>query len=78
MMKGWWNSQLSPVSKVGEEKKVVVEKGKSVAGIANQLKTEGLIKSEFVFKLYTRQSGLTLSAGIQVVVTNCVVVIEFL
>src|SRR3989344_1705270 len=63
MMKGWWNSQLSPVSKVGEEKKVVVEKGKSVAGIANQLKTEGLIKSEFVFKLYTRQSGLTLSAG---------------
>ena len=63
MIKGWWNTQLTPVSTTVDTKKIVVEKGKSVAGIAKQLKTEGLIKSEFVFKLYTRQTGATLSAG---------------
>ena len=63
MIKGWWSTQLSPVSGDTAIQKIVIEKGKSAAGIAKQLKTENLIRSEFAFKIYTRQSSQTLTAG---------------
>lgn len=64
-VKGWWNSQLAAVSKDKEEKKVIIVKGSSLNTIAQQLKKENLIRSEFVFSLYTKQQGLAskLSAG---------------
>lgn len=59
--KGWWNSQLAPVSKEKVEKKVIIAKGMTVRGIAKQLKKENLIRSELFFSLYARQHKL--SAG---------------
>ncbi|MBI2019838.1 endolytic transglycosylase MltG [Candidatus Daviesbacteria bacterium] len=63
---GWWNSNLAPVSQERAEKTVLIEKGKSLSEIAKILKEEGLIKSELIFSLYTRQQGLgnKLSAGV--------------
>lgn len=62
---GWWNNQLRPVSSDKSEKTITITKGKSVSGIAEKLKGEGLIRSELVFKLHTRLQGLNnkLSAG---------------
>lgn len=56
--RGWWITQLAPPSSEKIEKRIVIEKGKSLNEIANLLKDEGLIKSEFVFSLYTKQLGL--------------------
>lgn len=63
--RGFWNSQLSPVSKDMIEKRIVIEKGKGVKDIAILLKKENLIRSELIFSLYTRQQGLSskLTAG---------------
>ena len=63
MVKGWWNTQLSPVSEDTIPKKIVIEKGKPVSDIGKQLKEENLIRSELAFKIYTRQFGQTLAAG---------------
>lgn len=62
---GWWNSQLGPVSKEKEQKKIIITKGESLNWIAKQLKKENLIHSELVFSFYTKQQGLSskLSAG---------------
>lgn len=61
----WWSNQLAPVSPQKAEQKVIIAKGKSSKEIADQLKQEGLIRSPFIFSLYSRFQGLSdkLSAG---------------
>lgn len=63
--RGWWNLQLAAISSDRSAKNVIIAKGKSLNEIAQQLKKENLIRSQFVFSLYTRQQGLAakLSAG---------------
>lgn len=65
VLRGWWSSQLSPVSQDTQTKKVIIAKGQSEDDIADQLKKENLIKSPFVFKLLLKQKGLSgkLQAG---------------
>lgn len=57
-IKGWWENQLSPVSFDTTVKTVIIPKGYSVSEIADKLKEESLIKSDFVFEMYVRQRGL--------------------
>lgn len=63
--RGFWISQLAPVSSEKIEKRIVIEKGKGVREIARALKNENLIRSEFIFNMYIRQQGLEgkLTAG---------------
>lgn len=65
MARGWWDSQLAPVSSDESTKVFVITKGAGVSEIAKQLKETNLIKSEFVFKVYVKQNNLTnkLQAG---------------
>ncbi len=65
-VRGWWNSQLSPVSGDKSSKSVVIAKGSSVDDIVSQLKKESLIKSPLAFKLLIKQKGLgnKLQAGV--------------
>ncbi len=65
LIRGWWNHELSAVSSDKTTHKVIIAKGKSVGEIADQLKSENLIRSTFAFKLFVRQSGLSskISAG---------------
>lgn len=65
VIRGWWSMNLSPVGKDMQTKTVIIAKGKSLTEIANQLKKENLIKSAFIFSLYTRLQGFSnkLSAG---------------
>lgn len=56
--RGWWISQLASVSQDKLEKRIVIEKGKTLNEIAKQLKDENLIRSESAFSLYTRQQSL--------------------
>jgi len=66
IVKGWWSNQLSSVSSADKSTKVfVIAKGSGVSEIAKKLKEEGLIKSDFVFKIYIKQNNLTnkLQAG---------------
>lgn len=65
IIRGWWSSQLAPSSKEENIKTVIIPKGKSADQIAEQLKKEGLIKSESAFSLYVKMQGLSskLSAG---------------
>lgn len=58
-LRGWWVHELSAVSNDKVNKKVIIAKGKSVGEIADQLKKENLIRSNLVFKLYVKQSGLS-------------------
>lgn len=65
VVRGWWISNLSSVNLDKTTKTIIIAKGKSLSGIADQLKKENLIKSPFVFSLFVRQQGLSdkLSAG---------------
>ncbi|MBI2338694.1 endolytic transglycosylase MltG [Candidatus Daviesbacteria bacterium] len=65
LAKGWWESQLGPVSSGQSTKVFVINKGAGVSEIARKLKDDGLIKSELAFKIYIRQNNLTnkLQAG---------------
>lgn len=63
VLNGWWKGQLASVSGDTNTQKIVIEKGKSVSDIATKLRKENLIRSEFAFKIYTRQSSQTLAAG---------------
>lgn len=58
VVKGWWSSQLAPVSADKINQDVVIPKGQSLNKIAEQLKKAGLIRSPVVFTLYVRQQGL--------------------
>lgn len=58
LVKGWWDSQLAPVSLDKSTKIVVIEKGKSFSKLAAELKKQNLIKSAWVFNLYAKQTGL--------------------
>lgn len=62
---GWWNSQLAAPSSNNQTKEIIIPKGSGLNSITPQLKKEGLIKSEFVFKLLVKQKGLSdkLQAG---------------
>jgi len=65
LAKGWWDSQLAPVSSDTSTKVFVIAKGAGVSDIAKKLKEENLIKSELIFKIYIKQNNLTnkLQAG---------------
>lgn len=65
LIKGWWNNQLEPVSSDNTTRVFVIAKGAGVSEIAKKLKSENLIKSELVFKIYVKQNNLTnkLQAG---------------
>jgi UPF0755 protein len=55
----WWNNGLSPVNASDKTPKIfVVKKGEDVRKIANNLKTQGLIKDPIVFFLLTKQEGI--------------------
>lgn len=56
--RGWWNSQLDPVSSNKESINIVIVKGESVGEIAQILKDKNLIRSVAAFKLYAKQNGL--------------------
>lgn len=53
---GFYN-ELSGLSERGQEQEFVVEQGSSVAAIASQLKEEGVIEYDWLFKLYAKYSG---------------------
>lgn len=55
LVKGWWDSQLSPVSNDKSTKIVVIEKGESFSKLAEELKKQNLIKSSWAFNLYAKQ-----------------------
>ncbi len=65
LINGWWNSQLSPVSKDTDTKVFVVSKGEGFSRVSDDLKKENLTKNSWSFYLYGRQSGLVgrLQAG---------------
>lgn len=65
IIRGFWNSQLSPVSADQVSKVFVISKGAGVSDIAKKLKNDGLIKSELAFNIYVRKNKLTskLQAG---------------
>lgn len=50
-------SELDGSTTLGQEQDVVVAQGSSVAAIAAQLKEEGIIEYEWLFKYYTKYSG---------------------
>lgn len=58
LIKGWWDSQLSPVSEDKSTKIVVVEKGESFSKVTEELKRQNLIRSSWVFNLYAKQTGI--------------------
>ncbi|MBI2029335.1 endolytic transglycosylase MltG [Candidatus Gottesmanbacteria bacterium] len=56
----WWLSATSPVNiKDSEPVDFVISSGQNVSIIANNLKSEGLIKNAKAFLLYTRISGIS-------------------
>lgn len=65
LAKGWWSTQLAPVSTDKFTKVFIVPKGAGVSEIAKKLKQQNLIKSEIVFKVYVKQNNLVnkLQAG---------------
>ena len=65
VVRGFWNSQLTPVSSDKNTKTIIISRGKSLNAIAVQLKEENLIRSEQTFVLYVKSKGLDnkLSAG---------------
>lgn len=58
LIRGWWGSQLDPVSSDTNTKVFVVAKGEGFSQVADDLKKQNLIKSSFAFSLYGKQSGL--------------------
>lgn len=56
-LRGWWGSQLAPVSTENKEKTIIIVKGSNVDDIAKQLKNKNLIRSESAFKLLIKQKG---------------------
>lgn len=56
--KGWWDSQLSPVSQDKNTIIFVVDKGESFSQISKDLQKASLIKSGWAFNLLAKQSGL--------------------
>ena len=58
LAKGWWGSQLSPVSSDKSTKILIVEKGESFSKVVEELKRQNLIKSSWAFNLYAKQTGM--------------------
>ena len=54
----WWKNGLSPVSKDKTPTIFVVNKGEGVREIANRLKSQGIIRDQVVFFLFTRIKGI--------------------
>lgn len=50
----WWGGATKAPSKEEVSKRVVINKGASASQVANKLKTEGVIKNAFAFRLYTQ------------------------
>lgn len=55
----WWANGIQPVNQKDNTPKIfIVNKGEGVREIANNLKTQGLIKDPIVFFLITKEKGL--------------------
>lgn len=54
----FYSSNLKPVASQSEKVNFVVESGEGMSTIVSKLKNEGLIRSEFVTKLYSKMNGL--------------------
>ncbi|MBI2018337.1 endolytic transglycosylase MltG [Candidatus Daviesbacteria bacterium] len=59
LIRGFWDSQLTPVSSEKETKSFVITKGGSFSEVSKKLSDEGLIKSSFFFTFFAKQSGLS-------------------
>lgn len=57
-LRGWWNSQLSPVSSDKSTIIFVVDKGENFSQVVNDLKKANLIKSNWLFNVLAKQSGM--------------------
>ncbi|MGN0983710.1 MAG: endolytic transglycosylase MltG, partial [Gemmiger sp.] len=55
--------ELDGLSELGPEQEIVIDQGSSVAAIAAQLKDEGLIEYDWLFKVYAKYSGK--ASGVQ-------------
>lgn len=58
LVKGWWNSQLSPVSSDKATKIIVIERGESFSKVTDDLRKQKLIKSAWAFNIYAKQTNL--------------------
>ena len=55
----WWNNSLTPVNPNDSSEKIfLIQPGSGVSTIADNLKSEGLIKNPLVFRIYVTQSGI--------------------
>lgn len=59
LIRGFWDSQLAPVSSGKVTKSFVIANGGSFSEVSQKLSDEGLIKSSFFFTLFAKQSGLS-------------------
>lgn len=59
----YWQSLNSPVDKNGQEVLFVINKGETATQIAENLRANNLISSEFYFKYQVKHSDLNLQAG---------------
>lgn len=59
LIRGFWDSQLAPVSSGKVTKSFVIAKGGSFSEVSQKLSDEGLIKSSFFFTLFAKQLGLS-------------------
>ena len=62
----WYNMQLSPVSNEAQLKKITIEPGSNSLQIGQELESQSIIRSAFVFDIYTRlnSKNSVLQAGI--------------
>ncbi len=58
ILRGWWQSQLGPVSSDNKSVVFVIDKGEGFSQVTDDLKKAKLIKNPLVFSLYGKQSGL--------------------
>ena len=55
----WWNNNLTAVNPSDSSEKIfLIQPGSGVSTIADNLKSEGLIKNPLVFRIYVTQSGI--------------------
>ncbi len=59
LIKGWWDGQLSPVAKSGQDKAFVIAKGESFTLVTKHLVEQKLIKSDWAFAWLAKQNKLT-------------------
>ncbi len=58
IVKGWFGSQLTPVSSDTTTKVFVIAKGENFSQVADNLEKQKLLRSANAFKIYAKQNGL--------------------